>query len=199
VGLHKSREPADCRVDQRHRRAERNCNLAPALLHRMVEWSYAFGGVPVYIHEADRDWDVRPDAALRSWSGDTYEIASGVTLIRCGGHFEGSTILHWAGGAEGRGAVLSGDTLQVVPDRSHLAFMRSYPNYIPLGAAAVQSISERMSPWEFEAVYGAFWNATILSEAKDAFQRSVIRHLAWLDAELGDRVGPSETIPSLLP
>jgi hypothetical protein len=33
------------------------------------------------------------------------------------GHFDGSTVLHWAGGAGGRGALLPGDTFQVAPDR----------------------------------------------------------------------------------
>lgn len=156
----------------------------PHFYTSMVEWSHAFGDIPVYIHDADRDWVMRSDPILRFWNRDICQIAPGVTLIRCGGHFEGSTVLHWADGAEGRGALLSGDTLQVAPDRAHLAFMRSYPNYIPLGATTVQSISDRLLPWKFEAIYGAFWSATILTDGKSAFQRSVSRHLKWLNSDV---------------
>src|SRR2546430_12685032 len=51
------------------------------------------------------------------------------TLFRS--HFAGGTVLHWAGGEEGRGALLSGDIFQVVMDRRWVGFMYSYPNLIP--------------------------------------------------------------------
>src|SRR5690606_9677584 len=41
----------------------------PHYYSTMVEWSHAFGGVPVYLHEADRKWVARPDPALVFWSG----------------------------------------------------------------------------------------------------------------------------------
>src|SRR5262245_22389649 len=53
----------------------------------MVEWSRAFGGVPVHLHAADRQWIMRPDPIIALWEGDTLPLASGVTLVRCGGHF----------------------------------------------------------------------------------------------------------------
>jgi hypothetical protein len=56
--------------------------------------------------------------------------------IRKTRHFAGGTVLHWAGGAEGRGALLAGDIIQVVPDRKHVSFMYSYPNYVPLAEKA---------------------------------------------------------------
>jgi hypothetical protein len=49
-------------------------------------------------------------------------------------------VLHWAGGAEGRGALLSGDIILVAPDRMHVSFMYSYPNHIPLPASAIERI-----------------------------------------------------------
>lgn len=42
--------------------------------------------------------------------GWTLGIAEGLNLIRCSGHFDGGTVLHWAGGADGNGALLTGDT-----------------------------------------------------------------------------------------
>src|SRR5262249_39612371 len=67
----------------------------------MVEWSRAFGGAPIHLHAADRQWIMRPDPVIKLWEGDTLPLARGVTLIRCGGHFAGGTVLHWAGGGEG--------------------------------------------------------------------------------------------------
>jgi glyoxylase-like metal-dependent hydrolase (beta-lactamase superfamily II) len=146
----------------------------------MVDWSRAFGDVPIYLHEADRRWIMRPDPAISSWSGDAREVLPGLTLIRCGGHFAGGTVLHWEEGAGGRGALFSGDILQVVADRRHLGFMRSYPNFIPLGATAVRRIRERLAPYRFDAIYGAFWNAVIPDNATTQLDASIERHIAWL-------------------
>ena len=35
----------------------------------MVEWSRAFGGVPVYLHADDRQWVMRPDETVRYLGG----------------------------------------------------------------------------------------------------------------------------------
>lgn len=147
----------------------------------LVEWSRAFGDIPVYLHKADAEWVMRADPCIRFWEGETLEIAPGFTLVRSGGHFEGGTVAHWAAGAGGRGALLSGDLLQVVADRKHLGFMRSYPNFIPLGAQAVTQVAARVAPFAYDAIYGAFWNGLIASQAQDAMARSVARHIAWLD------------------
>ena len=62
------------------------------------------------------EWTTRPDPGLRHLDSETLDIVQGVTLIRLGGHFPGGTVLHWADGAEGRGAILSGDIVQVAAD-----------------------------------------------------------------------------------
>jgi hypothetical protein len=121
----------------------------------MVEWSRALGDVPIYLHAADRAWVMRPDTAVQFWEGDAKPIAPGVTLVRLGGHFDGGTVLHWADWGEGRGVLLSGDVLQVVPS-GHVSFMWSYPNLIPLSATKVRRIAEILEPFAFDAVYGAF-------------------------------------------
>ncbi len=68
----------------------------------MVEWSRAFGGVPIYLHEADRKWVQHPDPAIEFWSGDTKKVSDDLTLIRVGGHFDGFQVLHWASGEQGK-------------------------------------------------------------------------------------------------
>jgi len=142
----------------------------------MVEWSRAFGGVPVYLHAADRQWVMRPDKAIVSWEGETRTLAEGLTLVRCGGHFDGGTVLHWAGGASGKGALLTGGILQVVADRRHVSFMYSYPNYVPLSAAVVEQIVRAVAPFEYERVYGAFWDTVIERDGKAAVARSAERY-----------------------
>src|SRR6185369_11534751 len=119
----------------------------------MVEWSERFGNVPIYLHADDRRWVVRPSRNIVFWGTETQELFGGLTLIRCGGHFEGGTVLHWAEGEEGAGALLTGDIIQVVQDRRFVSFMWSYPNYIPLSAAAVERIACAVKPYVFEGIY----------------------------------------------
>src|SRR6476619_2280216 len=144
----------------------------------MVEWSHAFGGAPIHLHAADRQWIMRPDPVLHLWDGDTMPLADGVTLVRCGGHFAGGTVLHWAAGGEGRGALLTGDIVQLIPDRTHVSFMRSYPNIIPLSAPAVARIGAMLEPFSFDVIYGAFFDRVIARAGKDAVKRSVARYIA---------------------
>jgi hypothetical protein len=41
----------------------------------MVEWSRAFGGVPIHLHAADRQWVMRPDEAAVARSAERYRRA----------------------------------------------------------------------------------------------------------------------------
>lgn len=143
----------------------------------MVNWSWAFGGIPIYLHADDRHWVMRPDDAIVSWEGETQKLFGGLMLIRCGGHFAGGAVLHWPEGAEGKEALLSGDILQVVPDRKHVSFMWSYPNYIPLSAPVVERIVRAVEPFEYDRIYGAFWSMVIDHDGKQAVRRSAERYL----------------------
>jgi glyoxylase-like metal-dependent hydrolase (beta-lactamase superfamily II) len=143
----------------------------------MVEWSRAFGGVPIYLHADDSQWVVRHDRAIVFWDGDTRAVAPGVTLIHTGGHFAGSTVLHWSDGADGGGALMVGDTMMVGEDRRTVGFMYSFPNYIPLNARAVARIGAAVEPFEFEHVYGGWFGRNILADGKQAVRYSVRRYL----------------------
>jgi hypothetical protein len=145
-----------------------------------VEWSHAFGHAPIYIPEADREWVMRPDASIEYWSGAHSPIAD-VQLIQCGGHFEGSAVLHWPGGAGGRGALLTGDTITVVADHRFVSFMRSYPNDIPLPPATVRSIVATVAPLRFDRVYGGWWDRTIERDGPAAIRRSADRYISWIE------------------
>jgi glyoxylase-like metal-dependent hydrolase (beta-lactamase superfamily II) len=145
-----------------------------------AEWSRAFDNCPVYIHAADAAWVQYPHPAVNLWQGDTREILPGITLIHTGGHFEGSQVLHWAAGCDGRGALLSGDTITVVMDRRSVSFMYSYPNLIPLGERAIRRIMDSVRPFPYERVYGG-WNGRIVRmDGADAVERSAERYLRFI-------------------
>jgi hypothetical protein len=143
----------------------------------MAEWSDAFGGAPIYLHADDMRWVTRPHPAIVYWGGETHPLMAGATLIRCGGHFPGGTVLHWAKGARGRGALFCGDIIQVSQDRASVSFMYSYPNYIPLNAAAVNRIAAAVAPYAFEVMLGAFPKRNIVSEGRATLDNSIIRYL----------------------
>ena len=146
----------------------------------VADWSDAFGGVPIYLHGDDRAWITRPHRAIVPWSGEALQLSDDLLLLRTGGHFAGATVLHWRAGAEGRGALLTGDIATVAMDRRFVSFMYSYPNYIPLDAAAVRRIADIVAPLAFDRIYGAWWGRNIATGAKAAFDASVGRYLAAL-------------------
>jgi hypothetical protein len=149
----------------------------------MVEWAHRFG-CPVHIHAADERWIMRPDPSIELWEGDVKELGDGMTLVRCGGHFPGGTVLHRAGRSDAPGALLSGDIVQVIPDRSHVGFMYSYPNLIPLPAAAVEGIARALEPFDFDVLYGAWWGRIVRGDAKGIVRRSAERYVRALGGEL---------------
>ena len=151
----------------------------PHFYSSMVEWAERFDA-QIFLHAADREWIMRKSRRIQFWEGTTLPLWDGLTLINCGGHFEGGTVLHWPAGANGQGALLTGDIITVVQDHRYVSFMRSYPNLIPLGAAAIHRILERIEPFSFEQIYGGWWKANVLADAKAAVARSAERYLRWI-------------------
>lgn len=153
----------------------------PHFYAAMVSWSDALGGVPIYLPESDHAHVMRPAPQIRFWGGDTETVFPGVTLIRCGGHFEGSSVLHWADGMNGQGVLLTGDTIQVAQDTRWAGFMRSYPNLIPLPASKVRHIAETVRPLRFERLYGGWWDRVMNVDAHAGVQRSAERYIAAIE------------------
>jgi hypothetical protein len=150
----------------------------PHFYGAVADWSEAFGGAPVYLHADDRQWITRPSPSIVNWTGESQPISDDITLWRAGGHFAGATILHWRAGAGGKGALCTGDIAMVAMDRRHLSFMYSYPNLVPLNAAAVRRIADVVMPLSFDRIYGAWWGRNIAERAKAGFDASVRRYLA---------------------
>jgi glyoxylase-like metal-dependent hydrolase (beta-lactamase superfamily II) len=144
----------------------------------MVDWSRELGGVPIYLHEDNRDWVMRPDSSIEFWSGESRPVIDGITLVRTGGHFPGSTVLHWAEGAGGKGALLTGDSIMVVPDRRWVSFMYSFPNLVPLNARSVERIVKSIRAYPFDRIYAGWWDRVLDHDAKAAVQRSAERYIA---------------------
>lgn len=153
------------------------CFSHPHFYGAYPDWAAHFGAI-VYIPRADARWAVTPSPNLAIWEGDRSEPVAGVTLMRVGGHFEGSCILHVPQLADSKGAILVGDTLQVVKDRRWLSFMRSYPNFIPLGVDEVSAITAKVGDLGFDRIYGGWWDATVPSGGRDALERSARRYQA---------------------
>ena len=106
----------------------------PHFYASMVEWSDAFGGVPILVHAADEEWISRRSPAVRTWDGDRLVLSPTVNLLHLPGHFPGSAALHWTAAPGGRAVLLAGDSMHVAGDRRHVTVMHSVPNYIPVGA-----------------------------------------------------------------
>ncbi len=145
----------------------------------MVEWAQRLDA-RILLHEADREHIMRPDPRIELWSGDRLDVSDGLVLHRLGGHFEGGTVCLWRDGAGGRGALLSGDIVQVVADRRWVSFMRSYPNLIPLPAAEIVRIRGIVETLAFDRVYGAWWDAIVPVDAHAKVLRSADRYLRAL-------------------
>lgn len=147
----------------------------PHYYSTMIEWSHVFGDVPIYIHEAEREWVQRSSSTVTFWSGNSHPMMAGLTLIRSGGHFDGYQVLHWPDGADGKGAIFAGDQPQVTMDRRWVSFLWSYPNMIPLGRATVDGIVASLDPFDYDRIYGAF-GRHVMSGAKDVVTRSAERY-----------------------
>lgn len=150
----------------------------PHFYTTQLDWSRAFGDIPVYIHEDDREWVVEPGKGITFWSGETLEIlpGSGLTLVRCGGHYPGSAVMHWPGALDGDGALFTGDTIQVVADERWVSFMYSYPNQVPLNATTIRQIVAAVEPFPARRLYGSF-GGIVAEDSSGAIRRSADRYI----------------------
>ena len=156
----------------------------PHYYSSLVEWAQRFD-CPVYLHADDAEWLMRPDDRVVLWQGETHEFGDGLTLVRCGGHFAGGQVLHVAG----RNALLSGDIVQVIPDRRWVSFMYSYPNLIPERPSVVRRGLSLLEPYPFERVYGAWWRRVVEADGTAAVRRSAQRYLRFALDEPGPALG----------
>ncbi|MBO0810807.1 MAG: MBL fold metallo-hydrolase [Microlunatus sp.] len=154
----------------------------PHLVGAAVVWAREFGA-RFYFNTDDRRWITHPDPSIELWQ-DSREILPGLTLVQAGGHFPGSSVAHWAAGAEGRGVLFSGDTIAVTANRT-ASFMRSYPNDIPLSERLVRQIVDAVEPYAYDRIYGAF-GSSIDRDARRIVADSATRYIGWLTDTIRD-------------
>lgn len=152
----------------------------PHFFSSMADWSEAFGNIPIYLHEAHRKHVVQPVPQIRYWSGNWHQLAEDLTLVRVGGHYTGSTVMHWSEAADGSGALFPGDSIRVANDRDWLCFMYSYVNFIPLSANRVRAIGKAVEPYPFERIYGYWFHHNVMSGAKARLEASIDRYCRFL-------------------
>ncbi len=157
------------------------CMSHPHFYGAHIDFADAFDA-RVLIPRADQAWIQRPSSRIELFD-DEVEPVPGLTLARIGGHFDGAAVLHWPAGSDGRGALLTGDTITVVQDRDWVSFMWSFPNLIPLDQHTVLDIARRVERFRFDRVYGGWWGRVVIADGAGAIRRSADRYVARLQGE----------------
>ncbi|MDF0529706.1 hydrolase [Tsukamurella sp. 8F] len=151
----------------------------PHMFGAQSAWSAAFGDAPVWVSAADEAWlGLRPPT-MQTWS-EPFDVLPGITLDVIGGHFPGSAVAYRPRDANGRRSVLlSGDGVMVTPG-GRVAFMRGYPTLIPLSAAVVRRIADRLSRYDTDVVWNNFGRRT-RDYGSDVIAEDAQRHIDWVN------------------
>lgn len=154
----------------------------PHFYANMADWSAAFGDIPIYIHKNDQQWVPQPSDNIIFWQGDILQLEDDLTLIKCGGHYAGSTALHWAGTADNKALLLGSDTIAPwgAKNAVHATFMRNFNLSIPLPAHKVAHIGKTIAPFKFDRLYGSF-KMNIMQNADIFVQQSVHAYVKALE------------------
>ncbi|KAJ9478585.1 Metallo-beta-lactamase domain-containing protein [Pseudozyma hubeiensis] len=148
----------------------------------------------VFISKLDRQWyqrglncqDTHPDIAARrkfvvEVQEDLFRLPHlpSVALIRCGGHFPGSGVLHWDRDSEDPdghvrkgAAVFCADTFMCLLDGQRFTFAYSFPNNIPLPPRDVEQIWVQMRKLNWTATFGGWSGRQVLTDSRAALLRS---------------------------
>lgn len=167
----------------------------PHFFTTSLTWARALQ-IPLYLCEADREWfqrlpDVKDDDDIR-WFTDEALLGHGVKVIQCGGHFSGSSILHWDRLSEPppsqsdlptkptpvSGIIFTADTIMVQPHQHGFTFPWSVPNLIPLRPKDVVQIQTRLKDVPFHEATSTWPNRFVRLDAKKVLEESVTAHLA---------------------
>lgn len=140
----------------------------------MAEWADYFN-CPIYLHSDDKKWVMDSESKINFWDGDRLSLSKDMTLIRTGGHFPGSSVLHYKSSRD-EGMLFSGDSLYLSRDKKHISAMYSYPNVIPLSPGKLFNIFETVAELKFDSLYGAFEWQNIHNGAKTIFNNSLKRY-----------------------
>ncbi len=140
----------------------------------MAEWANYFG-CPIYLHEKDRKWVFDNEENIHFFSEEKLKLSEGIEIVNTGGHFPGSTVLHYT--TEKRPATLfGGDTLYLSLHKKHFSAMYSYPNNIALDRKELFSCFEKLKALNFDVFFGAFSWQNLYEGAGKIFEKSLERY-----------------------
>ncbi|KAI1333886.1 beta-lactamase-like protein [Xylariaceae sp. FL0016] len=153
-----------------------------------LEWARAFE-CPVYLAAEDKEWLAQKSSWQRFITETEMNLeidgaASGVQVLKLGGHFPGSLVVLY----EGR--LLIADTLVTTPaglgswdtdavgtarerprGMNSFSFLWSIPNMIPLAPDDVWNMWRILKKYEFKSTHGAFVTMDIVKTEKEMKQR----------------------------
>ena len=123
---------------------------------------------------------------MKLWDGDTFKLWDGVTLVRCGGHFPGGTVLHWAGGAA-QAAAWSAPAISSPspPTASGCPSCAAIRISFRCRRARSSISAQALKPFSFDAIYGHYFDRVIATDAKPVLEKSVARYVAAVKGTRG--------------
>jgi hypothetical protein len=148
----------------------------PCHLTSLLDWSDAFDGIPIYVHEKARRWIASTHPGIRFWGGERLALHDGITLIHGDGH--GGAVLHWPAGSKGAGTLLTGAVLHIAASLAHVSFLSSSYALLPRSGKEVKRIVRALEGLEYERLYDGSPDRAIASDARQVFLRSAEQYLA---------------------
>jgi len=148
----------------------------PHMFGAQLSWSKAFGGVPVYVNARDQEWVPVADPVIEYWDGEI-EPLPGLRLVHVGGHMRGSAVAVCPDGT-----LLVGDTISGALAKDWVSLQRMYPKHLPLSAAVVRRIVDRLDAYEYDRLY-TLGGDEIDHDAKDIVHRSADAHIRHVSGE----------------
>ena len=132
----------------------------------------------------------------QGWDMDTMAMAMAMAIAMVKTHFSRTIVTHFAGGSvlhwpgvDGQGALATGDIFNVVADRRWVSFMYSYPNLIPEHPDTIRNALQLVEPFDYAAVYSAWWGTVLARDGKAAVIRSAHRYFEHIGV-------PTEGLPA---
>ncbi|RYP78897.1 hypothetical protein DL771_000282 [Monosporascus sp. 5C6A] len=153
-----------------------------------VEWARAFN-CPVYLAAEDRKWIAQPSEyqvfmTETEWDLEIDGEASGVRVLKLGGHFPGSSVLLYDG------RMLIADTMLTTPaglgnwetdavggsrerprGMNSFSFMWSIPNMIPLSPVQIDRMWDILKKYEFRSTHGLLVGMDIVKTVPEMRRR----------------------------